>query len=192
MSDRDARIAWFKAMILPHEAVLRRHLRRVGTHGLEMEIDDIVAEALARAYQAEDYARIDYGRSYLFGIARNLILDAARRRKIVAFDTLADLDVLNLVDERASVEATVTAREELRRLQKAVDRLPSRPREVFLLRRIEGLRVEQVAVRLSISVSTVEKHFTRAMALLTDAMAEHDPVTGERRLPTWRSARTTR
>jgi|GEM_PF-181049 len=192
MSDRDDRIAWFKATILPHEPVLRRHLRRIGVNGMEIEIDDIVAEALARAYEIEDCSRIDRGRSYLFSIARNLVLDAARRRKIVAFDTFADVDALNLVDEQASVEATVTAREELRRLQKAVDRLPPRPREVFLLRRIEDLTVEQVAVRLSISVSTVEKHFTRAMVQLTEAMAEHDPLTGAQRHPAWRNARTTR
>lgn len=190
MNDRDARLAWFKAVILPHEAALRRQLRREGAE--PGDIDDLVAEALARAYQVEDWARIDLGRSYLFSIARNLVLDAARRNKVVAFDTFADLEVLNLADERASVESVAIARDELRRLQKAVDRLPPRPRQVFLLRRLDGLRMEAVADRLSLSVSTVEKHFARAMALLTDAMAEHDPVAGTRRERPWRSLRKTR
>ncbi len=187
MSERDARLAWFKAVILPHEAALRRQLRREGA--ALGDIDDLVAEALARAYQVDDWARVDQGRSYLFSIARNLVLDAARRHKVVAFDTFADLDVLNLADERASVESGAIARDELQRLQRAVDRLPPRPRQVFLLRRLEGLRVEEVADRLSLSVSTVEKHFARAMAALTEAMAEHEPVGGtQQRGRAWRSA----
>ncbi len=190
MNDREARLAWFKTVILPHEAALRRQLRREGAQA--GDIDDLVAEALARSYQVADWSRIDQGRSYLFSIARNLVLDTARRNKIVAFDTFADLDVLNLADERASVESVAIARDELQHLQRAVDRLPLRPREVFLLRRIDGLRVEEVADRLSLSVSTVEKHFTRAMALLTEAMAKYDPVPGMQMERQWRSTRKTR
>lgn len=190
MDDRDRRLAWFKAVILPHEAPLRRHLRGKGVAAAD--VDDLVAEAMARAYQVEDHERVIYGRSYLFNIARNLILDAARRHKVVAFDTFADLEILNLADERASVESVTIARDELRRLQKAVERMPPRPRQVFLLRRLEGLRVEQVADRLSLSVSTVEKHFTRAMALLNEALAEQDPVALRRPEHSWQSVRKTR
>jgi len=190
MNDREARLAWFKDVILPHEAALRRQLRREGA--VTDDIDDLVAEALARAYELKDWSRVDHGRSYLFSIACNLVLDAARRNKVVSFDTFADLEVLNLADESSSVEAMVIARGELLRLQKAVDRLPPRPRQVFLMRRVDGLRIEQVADQLSLSVSTVEKHFTRAMALLTEAMAEHGPFNATQRGRTWPSARKTR
>jgi RNA polymerase sigma-70 factor (ECF subfamily) len=190
MDDRESRLAWFKSVILPHEAPLRRHLRHKGVE--EADIDDLVAEALARAYQVEDRARIVYGRSYLFSIARNLVLDAVRRHKVVAFDTYADLEVLNLPDEQASVESVTIAREELQRLQKVVERMPPRPRQVLLLRRLEGLGTGEIADRLSLSVSTVEKHFTRAMVLLTEAMAEHDPVRGIRTEQSWQSVPKTR
>lgn len=190
MSDHLARLAWFKTVILPHEAALRRQLRREGA--ASGDIDDLVAEAMARAYQVADWTRVEQGRSYLFSIARNLVLDAARRHKVVAFDTFADLDVLNLADEGASVESVAIARDELQRLQRAVDRLPPRPREVFLLRRLDGLNIDEVAVRLSLTVSTVEKHFARAMMLLTEAMAEHDHVGAVHRERTWRGMRKAR
>lgn len=190
MDDRDNRLAWFKDVILPHEAALRRHLRRRGV--ADADVDDLVAEAMARAYQVDDRDRIVYGRSYLFSIARNLVLDVARRHKVVAFETFADLEVLNLADERASVESVTIARDELRRLQKVVERMPPRPRQVFLLRRLEGLRVEQVADRLSLSVSTVEKHFTKAMVLLTEALADQEPVGRQRPEHSWQSVRKTR
>ena len=184
------RIDWFKTVVLPHEAALRRHLRRSGA--APADADDLVAEALTRAYATANWPRIDQGRSYLFAIARNLILDAARRNKIVAFDSIADLEALNLADGQPSPEAEVTARDELRVLQAAVERLPPRAREVFLLRRIENLSLQEVADRLGLSVSTIEKHLTRAMADLTRAMAESEPVSAPRTGTAWRVARPKR
>lgn len=41
--------------------------------------------------------------------------------------------------------------------------LPERPRTVFVLRRIEGLRYKDIAARLGISVSAIERHMKRAV-----------------------------
>jgi len=190
VSDRAARIAWFKAGVLPHEASLRRFLRRTGAP--DMDLDDLVSEALTRTYAAEDWRRITNGRSYLFTIARNLVFDAARRQKIVAFETVADLDALGLVDAQPSAEAVLTTRDELRVLQAAVDRLPPRAREVFLLRRVENLSQRQVGERLNLSVSTVEGHFTKAIAALTKALQDSDPIRSGDAGPAWRSQRQKR
>lgn len=186
MQDREARIAWFKTIILPHEAALRRRLRQMGTQ--PQEVEDLVAEALARAYAAQQWAAIDQGRAYLFTIARNLILDAARRSKVVSFDSIADINLLDIVDDSPSSDAVVSAREEWRRLREAVAALPERARDVFLLRRIDNLSTQQVADRLGLSVSTVEKHLAKAMALLTEAMAESDPFGATQTGPAWRRA----
>ncbi|WP_337187505.1 sigma-70 family RNA polymerase sigma factor [Phenylobacterium sp.] len=190
MSDRAERIAWFKAGVLPHEASLRRFLRRTGAR--DMDLDDLVSEALTRTYAAEDWQRITNGRSYLFTIARNLVFDAARRQKIVAFETVADLDALGLVDAQPSAEAVLTTRDELRVLQAAVDRLPPRAREVFLLRRVENLSQRQVGERLNLSVSTVEGHFTKAIAALTKALQDSDPIRSGDAGSGWRSQRQRR
>lgn len=129
MHDRIARLAWFKSIVLPHEAALRKHVRRLITP--DLDVDDIVSESLTRAYAADDWPRISNGRSFLFRIARNLLVDAARRRAVVSFEVMADLEALNIADEAPSTEVIVSARDELRRLEKAVDRLPPRCREVF-------------------------------------------------------------
>jgi RNA polymerase sigma-70 factor (ECF subfamily) len=70
MEDRAARLAWFKTTVLPHEGFVRSRLRRLCPAGFD--IDNLVAESLARAYAAKDFSRITAGRSYLFTIARNL------------------------------------------------------------------------------------------------------------------------
>jgi RNA polymerase sigma-70 factor (ECF subfamily) len=187
--DRDARNAWFKSIILVHEPALRRQLRRMSLPAVE--IDDVVAETLARAYVATDWARIEQGRSYLFTIARNLLTDAARRKAVVSFDLMADLEVLNVADGGSSAEEVVTVRDELRRLQAIIDTLPPQCRRVFVLRRVLDRSTQEIAEELSLSISTVEKHLTKAIALVTSALAEHQ-APQSRFGRSWRKVKQTR
>lgn len=189
MHDREARNTWFKSIILVHEPALRRQLRRMSLPAVE--IDDVVAETLARAYVATDWERIEQGRSYLFTIARNLLTDAARRKAVVSFDLMADLEVLNVVDSSSSAEEVVTVRDELRRLQTIIDSLPPQCRRVFVLRRVQERSIQEIAAELSLSNSTVEKHLTKAIALVTRALAEHQ-APQSRFGRTWRELKKTR
>jgi RNA polymerase sigma-70 factor (ECF subfamily) len=162
-----ARLNWFKAVILPHEAAVRARLRRLCPPGFD--VDNLVAESLARAYCAKDIERITAGRGYLLAIARNLLLDAARRETIVSLEFVADFDLLRSDD---SPEATLTARDELRRLLAAVETLPPQCRRVFLLRRVHGHSSREIAQEMALSVSTVEKHLAKSISLLAQALGD--------------------
>jgi RNA polymerase sigma factor (sigma-70 family) len=175
MSNTVERLAWFKAVILPHESPLRSRLRRLCPSGFD--VDNLVAESLARAYTAKDTDRISAGRGYLFAIARNLLIDAARRDTIVSLDFVADLDTLRSDD---TLEASLTARDELRRLQAIIDTLPPQCRRVFLLRRIHELSLGEIAGQMSLSVSTVEKHLAKAVMLVAKAVSEREGDSVER------------
>lgn len=170
MSELLVRLEWFKAVILPHEAAVRARLRRICPPGFD--VDNLVAESLARAYQVQEFARITAGRSYLMTIARNLLIDAVRRETIVSLDFVADLDVLRA--DEVSAERQIQARDELRWLQRLVDALPPQPRKVFLLRRVHDLSLATIAVEMSLSVSTVEKHLLKALKLVAKARAERE------------------
>jgi RNA polymerase sigma factor (sigma-70 family) len=169
---------------LPHEAALRRHLARARLS--PAEIDDLVAEAETRAYASEQWAAVENGRAYLFMIAKNLLISEARRRKVVSLEMMADLDALGRVDDQPTAEAVVSSREELRQLQAAVDALPEKTRYVFVRRRIDGIPAERVADELAVNVSTIDKHLGKAMALLTRAMAQHDPIGRTQSKKVWR------
>src|SRR3546814_19602781 len=82
----------FKTVIRPQEAALRGRLRRILPANQELE--DTVAEVLARAYATENWENVTPGRAYLFTIARNLVLDTAHRNKVVSFETTTDLQAL--------------------------------------------------------------------------------------------------
>ena len=67
------------------------------------------------------------------------------------------------------------ARDELRKLQAALERLPPRSREAFVLGRIEGLTGQQIAERMGIAKNTVSAHLDRAIRMLVDILyGEHD------------------
>ncbi|WP_066958897.1 RNA polymerase sigma factor [Rhizorhabdus dicambivorans] len=162
-----ARIDWFKASILPHERALRACLRRASTAG--GDIDDIVSEALVRAYGTEDWVRIGDGRHYLFRIARNVLIDHARRNALVAFDSLDDAGD-GEADHRT--EAAISARDELRQVQRAIEAMPPQCRRVFVLRRVHERSIGEIAAEMGLSISTVEKHLGKAVALLARVIAE--------------------
>ena len=187
MLDRAKRIKWFKAEILPHEPALRRYLGRVVRS--REEVDDLVSETLTSVYSADNWPEIANGRAYLFAIARNLVYDAVRRRRVVAFETIADLDMLNLADTRPSAETVVSARDELRALIAALDLIPPRARQVFILRRIEGLTLKEIGERLGLSVKTVENHMSKAIAVFTANIHQSDAVSGSGSVSEWREKR---
>ena len=165
-------MAWFRAQILPHEAALRRRLAYLRVP----DVEDIVSEVLTRAYSSDNWRRMDQGRALVFQIARNLLVDAARRHAIVSIDFMADLEALHLDDGQPGPEAAVAARDELRRLQRVLDALPAQPRRVFLMRRVQDLSPQEIAAELRLSVSTVEKHLAKAMVAVTRALGAAETV----------------
>ena len=170
-----AKLDWFKAVILPQEAALRGRLRRILPSFLEL--DDIVAEVMARAYATDNWNNVTTGRAYLFTIARNLIIDNARRDKVVSFETIADLELLQAEN---SVEAQLHAREALRQIEAIVETLPPQCRRVFVLRRIHERSMIEIAAEMSLSVSTVEKHLAKAIAIVMRAWSERQETDFER------------
>lgn len=170
MVDLATRIDWFKASILPHERALRARLKR-SSAAAEADLDDFVSEALVRAYGAEDWASVDNGRHFLFRIARNVVIDHARRSALVAFDSLDECGGHDQEPDRRT-EAAISARDELRQVQRAIEAMPPQCRRVFVLRRVHERSIGEIAAEMELSVSTVEKHLGKAVSLLARAIAE--------------------
>lgn len=169
------RFHWFKTVVLPHEPALLARLRRIVRD--HQDVEDLAAETLARAYACADFERMVHGRALLFRIARNLIIDIARRDKIVSIDMVADLEWLQIDN---SVEAGLHARDELRRLTAIVDTLPPQCRRVFLLRRVHDRSMTEIAEELNLSVSTVEKHLAKAITRIMRAIRDREDADVDR------------
>jgi RNA polymerase sigma-70 factor (ECF subfamily) len=164
-----ARLDWFKEAILPHEGALRGRLRRIMPRS--SEVDDMVAECMTRAYAHGDVTRSTSGKAYLFQIARNLMIDEARREKVVSLELVVDLDMLQADN---ATEAGLHARDELRHLQAILDTLPPQCRRAFILRRVHGKSVKDIAEEMALSVFTVDKHLTRAAVKIMHAIGQYE------------------
>lgn len=152
-------------------------------------MDDVVAEAFARAYAVEDWQQVRHGLSFVMRIARNYLIDEARREAVISFDYMADLETLV---GGVSYDNMLTARDELRRLEKIIERLPTQQRRAFLLRRVMGHSIADVAAEMGLSVSTIENHLSRALALITRETTDNEDYGGERPEPDQNAARSYR
>jgi len=158
---------WFRREILPHEAALVRFLGRKWTNA--QDVQDLRHDIYVRVLEAAAHKRPTSPRGFLLSVARHLLIDRARRDRIVAIDLLEDVDSLNVLIDEVSPERSMTGRQQVQRLSRLFDRLPGRCREVVWMRRIEDLPQKEIASRLGIAEATVEKHLVRGIGLLADA-----------------------
>ena len=61
-------------------------------------------------------------------------------------------------------------------IQRIMDSLPERCREVFLLSRFQGLKNREIAERLHISLHTVERHIQRALRIFAEALEREQSI----------------
>jgi RNA polymerase sigma-70 factor (ECF subfamily) len=84
---------------------------------------------------------------------------------------------LNTPLDDPSPEHRTAARQELRQVSALIEALPAKCREAFTLRKLQGLSQREVAGRMGISESTVEKHIGRALRTLMEAMKDSGNMT---------------
>ncbi len=170
----DALDDWFVREILPHEAALLRYLARAWPN--PADIHDIRHDAYVRILEAAARLRPIAVKSLLFTTARNLMIDRARRNRIVPIDLLGDLDSLNVLVDEVTPERRASIRQQLINVSAAFNQLPEKCREVLWLRRVEELSQKEIAARLGVTEGTVEKHIMRGSRLLADLMTAHEPL----------------
>jgi RNA polymerase sigma factor (sigma-70 family) len=164
----DSLDAWFAREVLAHEASLVRYLARVW-HARE-EVLDLRQETYLRVYEAAARQRPRSAKAFLFTTARNLLVDRARRRRLVSFEPGWDVAELDVLVDEISPERCAGADEELRALAKAFNHLPPRCKQVVWMRRVEERSQKEVASRLGIGEAMVEKHVAKAMRRFADAL----------------------
>lgn len=122
----------------------------VGDHA---RAEDVVQEAWLRFVSAMARGSLDEPVGYLYRIVRNLSVDCRRRmarERVVESEDLSLAEALP--DGLASPEVQASVREDIRRLIEAMDELPERTRIAIEMRRIDGCKLKEIAVRLGVSV----------------------------------------
>lgn len=154
----EARSLWLSREVLPHEDWLRRRLLR--RFPKRQDLDDAIQETYLRLMKVEMVDTIVSPQYYLLRVALSVIYGRYRHEQCVDIEAIDDIGKCGI--DLLGPEVQIAARAELSRVSKALRALPSQPREIFILRRIEGLSARNVACQLGISVSSIEKKLRKA------------------------------
>lgn len=146
----------------PLERYFRKRVRE------RHEIDDMVHEVFSRLSGKSE--TVQDPEAYIFRIAANLLRDRARkgifRRSANEQYIEENRDSFDVI----TPERVLLGKQRVAELQMVLAELPERTRFVLLLQRFEGMKYYEIAERLEISVSSVEKHMMKAIAHLSRRM----------------------
>lgn len=165
--------AWFGREILPLEASLMQYLAHNWRN--TSDINDIRQEIYVRIYEAALQGFPEKPRQYLFATARNLLVRRVQHERVVPIEAVADLEALNMVSDEPGPDRVAVARDELRRLQVALDRLPPRVRQAVVLGKIDGLSRGEIASRMGVSEGAVAQYLIRGIRSLIEIFYGETP-----------------
>jgi RNA polymerase sigma-70 factor (ECF subfamily) len=163
----DGERAAFEALTSSFRPSLQRYFaRRVYN---EVEIDDLVQQVFERLLKRGDIVGLENVRGYVFQTASSVFLDHMRHRRTRRVQAHELFDENRHEDVDFSPEHVLLDRERLAGAVAVLLELPERTRVIFVLRRLEGMKYRDIAARLGISVSAVEKHMERAVVRLMES-----------------------
>ena len=164
----------FQAAVAPFQALLRRFL--IARLGNEADADDVLQETLLKLHGAFATGVVENPQAFAFTVARNLSVDfirrasRARNRDSAYGETRTERSGDDFVDPTPNAEAQVEGREQIDRLLAALERLTPKVRQAFVLHKIDGFSYAEVAQKMGLSKSTVEKHMMKALRAVAEAL----------------------
>lgn len=159
---------------LAYREVLVRVLLRMSVK--PADVDDILQESLARTLHAENRAPLEYPKSYLYTVARNIVFEEKARR---AREVQCEINEAILASDSAPVDEQLHHEKMLAIFWEAMSTLPRNHQRAILMRRIYGLSHKQVAKKMGVSISSVEKYFAQGIRRCEDLMSQRGYVLGQ-------------
>jgi len=158
------------------EALFRRYATMVNGLGFRLlgpdsELDDLVQDAFTEAWHS--LSKLETPQAFgtwLGAIVIRTAYKMLRRRRIAIRLGLRSVESVDL-DCLISPSAPPDARSELQAIYRIVERLPAPTRIAFILRRVEGTPLEEIARALGTSVATVKRRVADAQLQLADELA---------------------
>jgi RNA polymerase sigma factor (sigma-70 family) len=164
----DERRHRFEALVLPHLDAAYRFARWLSRS--PSDADDLVQEAVLRAFRGFDALRGSDVKAWLLTIVKNCHLTALKQQQRRAFVPLPEehdvQDGEAMIATTPDPESTSVRRDERRMLHRLMSALPEEHREVLVLREIEEMDYREIATVTNVPIGTVMSRLARARAAL--------------------------
>ncbi len=152
-----------------HRDLVRFTARLVGDRDGGEEV--VQNTYLRLAGRGPNAAVIEYQRAYVFAAARNAAVDFSVRQNAEWLHRV-DFEEIDSLVQGDDLTHVLHHRQRVIRLAVLLNELPSACRTAFLLNKVEGRSHREIANRLGISVSMVEKHIMRSLVHCRDLMRD--------------------
>ena len=153
-------------LVQRHAGAVARYLSAAGGRD---NVEDLVQEAFFRAFRRlESFRGTASFRTWVMTIGSNALKDQRRRESRRPVLALENHDI---VDDAADPHAATMVRDLESRLQREVEKLPAKQRDVFLLRAQQGAEYEEIATVLGTSIGAARVHYHQAVKRLKKALS---------------------
>lgn len=149
-----------------YKDVLIRVLLRLSVQ--PSDVDDILQETLTRALHADNRRRLEFPKSYLYTVARNLVFEESERR---SREVQSEIDEAIVASDAAPADEELHYKQMLDVFWEAMSTLPQTHQRAILLRRIYGLSHKEIAQKMGVTKSSVEKYFAQGIKRCQDIMS---------------------
>ena len=127
------------------------------------EVADIVQETYYRVHRAGGVDGIRNPKAFLFRVAKNIRLNAAKHlRSRVEIDEV-DAAALDVASDEPGPYRSFQSQQELAVVRAALEELAPTCRQAFVMNRFENMTFGEIAAELDLSVSMIEKHVSHAI-----------------------------
>ncbi|MBL1407173.1 RNA polymerase sigma factor [Sphingobacterium faecale] len=134
--------------------------------------EDITQEIFVKVWnRRKDLSSINNIEAYLYTVSKNTTLDALRK-KVLLTDNIEHL-IHYFKDQALTPQQSLEYQELQQNIQQAIDILPEKVKEVFVLSRFEGLSHEEISEKLNISITSSKTYIVRALKLIRAHMANN-------------------
>lgn len=145
------------------DPLLRYYSRKVRT---PEDAEELAQEVFLRLLKRADLGEIANIEGFVFVVAANLLKDYYRDRARHGGSKLTSLDNLQLKSAERSPGEIIEGRDDVGVLLRSIEELPPKCRAVFVLYRFEEVPHAEIARRMGITISMVEKHIAAALVQL--------------------------
>jgi len=129
---------------------------------------DVAQETFIRLWEKNSDLVSDNLKALLYKIAGDILITQLRKRNVIMRYKARAIDE----QYSESPHDLMRYKELLKNYEKALETLPDKQREVFLLSRMDGMKYFEIAENLGLSVKAVEKRMKNALQYLRDAIGE--------------------